>query len=266
MTRTTPALTFLNQHRRNEHQGLQHFVILGGQASGLPLNETTMPQHFKKFDYETHMIGKWHLGYQTKKYTPTYRGFDSFFGYWNGLIDYYDHTYLESYCPSFSQPFFGLDIHDNLAHVGDVQGKYATHLFTEKAEEIIMKHDTSKPLFMYFAYLAAHSGNLYQKSQAPADVVSQFKYIQNLDRRIHAEIPGADIEVWAINCQQRKEPPISRKIRSGTRKRLSPVSVEWGGLRRDSALRVNGLPACSKIIFSTLSNKSLLSRCNKSDG
>ncbi|GBL96296.1 hypothetical protein AVEN_205091-1, partial [Araneus ventricosus] len=40
------------------------------------------------------------------------------------------------------------------------------------------------------------------------------------------------------NCQQRKEPLFSRKIQSGARNRLSPASVEWGGLRRDTAHRV----------------------------
>ncbi|CAL1279729.1 unnamed protein product [Larinioides sclopetarius] len=184
----TPSRAALLTGKYPMRLGLQHNVILGGEPIGLPLNETTMPQHFKKFGYETHMIGKWHLGYQTKEYTPTYRGFDSFFGYWNGMIDYYDHTYLEKFCPSFTQPFYGLDLHDGLTPVRDAQGKYATHLFTEKAEEVIKKHDTSKPLFMYLAHLAAHSGNLYQESQAPGDVVSQFEYITNLNRRIHAGV------------------------------------------------------------------------------
>ncbi|GBO46656.1 hypothetical protein AVEN_120244-1 [Araneus ventricosus] len=39
-----------------------------------------------------------------------------------------------------------------------------------------------------------------------------------------------DTQVLAINCTQRKEQLFSRKIHSGARNRLSPVSVEWGGL------------------------------------
>ena len=27
---------------------------------------------------------RWHLGYCNEKFLPTNRGFDSFFGYWNG--------------------------------------------------------------------------------------------------------------------------------------------------------------------------------------
>ncbi|KAF8791977.1 Arylsulfatase B like protein [Argiope bruennichi] len=183
----TPSRASLLTGKYPMRLGLQHFVIRGGEASGLPLNETTMAQRLKKLGYATHMIGKWHLGYQTKEYTPTYRGFDTFFGYWNGLIDYYDHTYQE-FNASFGQPYFGLDLHDGMDTVKSEQGKYATHFFTEKAEEVIKKHDTSKPLFMYFAQLAAHAGNGYQRMQAPPDVVEHFKYVKDLNRRIHAGI------------------------------------------------------------------------------
>ncbi|GBO23594.1 hypothetical protein AVEN_73280-1 [Araneus ventricosus] len=48
-----------------------------------------------------------------------------------------------------------------------------------------------------------------------------------------------DTQVWEINCTERKEQLFSRKILSGARNRLSPVSIEWGGLRRIRAHRVN---------------------------
>ena len=34
-------------------------------------------------------FSRWHLGFCNWKYTPTYRGFDSFYGYYNGAEDYY---------------------------------------------------------------------------------------------------------------------------------------------------------------------------------
>ncbi|GBN33039.1 hypothetical protein AVEN_273781-1 [Araneus ventricosus] len=52
-----------------------------------------------------------------------------------------------------------------------------------------------------------------------------------------------DTQVWAINCQQRKEPLFSRKSHSNARNRLSLAFVELGGLRRDRAHRVKGLIA-----------------------
>lgn len=71
---------------------MQHLVILEPEPWGLPLNETLLPQRLKNNGYKTHAIGKWHLGFYKKDYTPTYRGFDSHFGYWQGMQDYYDHT------------------------------------------------------------------------------------------------------------------------------------------------------------------------------
>ena len=37
-------------------------------------------------------FSRWHLGFCNWKYTPTYRGFDSFYGYYNAAEDYYTHT------------------------------------------------------------------------------------------------------------------------------------------------------------------------------
>ncbi|GBM48405.1 Arylsulfatase J [Araneus ventricosus] len=132
---------------RDRHLGLQHHVIKTGEATGLPLNEVTLPQHLKKLGYETHMIGKWHLGYQTKEYTPTYRGFDSYLGYYSGFIGYYDHTILDdSFLP------------------------------------------TNLPLFLYLAHLAPHYGNHFKPQEAPPKVISKFKYIKDIPRRIYAEV------------------------------------------------------------------------------
>lgn len=53
-------------------------------AYGLPLNETTMAQKFKAAGYATHAVGKWHLGFYKWGMTPTFRGFDSFVGFYSG--------------------------------------------------------------------------------------------------------------------------------------------------------------------------------------
>ncbi|CAN7943622.1 unnamed protein product, partial [Ixodes hexagonus] len=71
--------------------GMQHWVIRSPEPWGLPLELKLMPEHLKDLGYSTHLVGKWHLGYFKKEYTPTYRGFDSFYGYYNGYIDYYSH-------------------------------------------------------------------------------------------------------------------------------------------------------------------------------
>ena len=38
---------------------------------------------------------QWHLGFFAKEYTPTFRGFESHFGFYNGKEDYWDHSFVE---------------------------------------------------------------------------------------------------------------------------------------------------------------------------
>ncbi|CAL1302037.1 unnamed protein product [Larinioides sclopetarius] len=132
------------------------------------------------------MVGKWHLGYMKKEYTPTHRGFDSHLGYFSGYIGYYDHTVLDTTNLANNPVYFGLDFRNGTEILKDQHGKYATHVFTETAEQIIRNHNTSKPLFLYLAHLATHAGNLFKPAEAPPEIISKFKYIKNFYRRIHA--------------------------------------------------------------------------------
>ena len=54
----------------------------------MPSNQTILANVLKKDGYATHIVGKWHLGMYKWEYTPTYRGFDSFYGYYNSTKDY----------------------------------------------------------------------------------------------------------------------------------------------------------------------------------
>ena len=52
-------------------------------------NETTVAQVMGKLGYSVHGIGKWHLGHCSWDHTPVKRGFDTFYGFYNGALDYY---------------------------------------------------------------------------------------------------------------------------------------------------------------------------------
>ena len=64
--------------------GSSAHVHQAADVTGIPVNVPLMPEYFKKAGYMTHAIGKWHLGFCHQNYTPTYRGFDSFYGFYNG--------------------------------------------------------------------------------------------------------------------------------------------------------------------------------------
>ena len=67
-----------------------------GEARGVPLEAKLLPQYLKDLGYENHMVGKWHLGYMTPDYLPHHRGFDSFFGYYNGYTEYFEYGLNQS--------------------------------------------------------------------------------------------------------------------------------------------------------------------------
>ena len=48
----------------------------------LPYDAPTIAELLKKAGYRTHMLGKWHLGYASWNMTPTARGFDTHYGYY----------------------------------------------------------------------------------------------------------------------------------------------------------------------------------------
>ncbi len=53
--------------------GLQHGVIHPPVPQGLPLNERTMANALKEAGYATHIVGKWHLGFYKREFTPLFR-------------------------------------------------------------------------------------------------------------------------------------------------------------------------------------------------
>ncbi|XP_076457349.1 arylsulfatase J-like [Babylonia areolata] len=134
--------------------GLQDSVIKGLENKSMPLNVRTFPQDLQDLGYSTHMVGKWHLGFCRPEMTPTYRGFDTFYGMYSGKADYYTHI----------SKWDGYDLQNNTGQGPtksfsadwSAKGTYSTKLFTDRAVDIIEKHDESKPLFLFLSYQAVH--------------------------------------------------------------------------------------------------------------
>ena len=64
--------------------------IAGNRDVGLPPNHPTLPSLLKKAGYGTTLLGKWHLG-ALPKYGPLQSGYDHFYGFRGGSVDYYTH-------------------------------------------------------------------------------------------------------------------------------------------------------------------------------
>ena len=109
---------------------------------GLAATGRSLPQLLKNSGYATALIGKWHLGYKPE-FSPNAHGFDQFYGFLSGYIDFYTHTRGD-----------GLpDLYENAIPVTD--SGYMTDLITARAVRFI-EQSATRPFFIEVAYNAAH--------------------------------------------------------------------------------------------------------------
>jgi arylsulfatase A-like enzyme len=108
----------------------------------LPARGHSLPRLLKNNGYATGLIGKWHLGYKPE-FSPNAHGFDYFFGFKSGYIDYYQHTNSDG----------DSDLFENATPV-HVDG-YMTDLITDRAVKFIDEH-AAAPFFLEVTYNAAH--------------------------------------------------------------------------------------------------------------
>ena len=59
-----------------------------GTPTGLSLNRLTIADSMRNLGYDTHLVGKWHVGDCNEAYLPTNRGFDTFYGIMGAMGDY----------------------------------------------------------------------------------------------------------------------------------------------------------------------------------
>jgi len=66
---------------------------LTGRDVGLPPDHPTLPSLLRKAGYGTTLVGKWHLG-ALPRFGPLQSGYDHFYGFRGGGVDYYTHAGL----------------------------------------------------------------------------------------------------------------------------------------------------------------------------
>lgn len=132
--------------QRSMHH-LTNVIMPGDSIRYLDRSETTIAQYLKKAEYNTAIIGKWHLGLETPASLPTDFGFDTFYGFTGGAVDYYYHAYAKQSLDWYVQN-----------KLKQEEG-YATDLFTEYAINYIdAVKGSSAPFFMYLPYNSPHYG------------------------------------------------------------------------------------------------------------
>ena len=70
--------------------GLEEPLASPARNIGLPPDHPTLPSVLRKAGYGTTLIGKWHLGW-LPDYGPLQSGYDHFYGFRGGALDYFTH-------------------------------------------------------------------------------------------------------------------------------------------------------------------------------
>ncbi len=139
----TPTRAALMSGRYQQRVGIEW--VLGGGADrdrGLPVTGTSLPALLQKSGYSTGLFGKWHLGF-TPAFGPNAHGFDEFFGFLGGGVDYWTHRGGDD------QP----DLFENTTPVETPA--YLTDEITRRTVNFIDSH-TARPFFVEVAYNAVH--------------------------------------------------------------------------------------------------------------
>ena len=162
------------------HNGI-NTVLVRDDTYGLSLNFTLLPEILLNNGYDTHMVGKWHLGYYKWEYTPTFRGFKSWLGYYTGAEDYYTHK--NGYYDMHDD--IGLNCGSNCSRIPtELYNVYSTTAFTNRAIDVIKNHtlyENDKPLFLYIAYQTGH-----YPDACPQEYIDMNKNISDIQRRLYA--------------------------------------------------------------------------------
>lgn len=150
----SPSRAALLTGRYPGNAGVRSILAGHRRATGLPPEVPTLATALKELGYQTAMFGKWHLGL-ADACRPHQHGFDEWFGFMAGCIDFYSHIFYWGMAgPKGIDPVHDLWENDQEIHE---DGRYFTELITERAVAYIRKAAASdQPFFIYVPYNAPH--------------------------------------------------------------------------------------------------------------
>ena len=125
--------------------------LAGNPNVGLPPEHPTLPSLLKKVGYSSTLIGKWHLG-QLPKFGPLKSGYDHFYGFRGGGVDYFTHKNRGR-----------SDLWDD--DVPIEQNGYLTELLGNRAVQVINNYAKSPQPFM----ISLHFNAPHWPWEAPGD-------------------------------------------------------------------------------------------------
>jgi arylsulfatase A-like enzyme len=163
-------------------------IRAGVPNNGPPLRATekTIAELVKPAGYATGLFGKWHLG-SGGDTSPNAHGFDRFFGFHSGCIDYFSHRYY------WGEPNT-VNYHDLWRDRTEIfeDGEYATELFAREASQFV-RDNRSRPFFAYVPFNAPH-----YPMHAPKKYLERFAGLEQERRTYAAMISALDDGVGLV--------------------------------------------------------------------
>ncbi|MDR3701833.1 MAG: sulfatase-like hydrolase/transferase [Candidatus Sulfopaludibacter sp.] len=163
-------------------------IRAGVPDNGPPLaaSELTIAQVLKTAGYATGLFGKWHLG-ATEETDPNAHGFDRFFGFHAGCIDYYSHRYYwgEPRVPNYH------DLWRDRTEIFE-DGQYSTEMFAREAVQFVRDHRAA-PFFAYVPFNAPH-----YPMHVPQKYMQRFPNLERERRTYAAMISALDDGVGQV--------------------------------------------------------------------
>lgn len=140
----TPTRAAFMTGRYQHRIGLEEVLApsRGNVERGLSPSVPSLPRLMKDAGYVTGLFGKWHLGTRPE-FRPNRNGFDEFFGFLGGAVDYYSHLGEDG----------KHDLYENDEPVA-LKG-YLTDEITARAVSFIERH-AKEPFFVDVAFNATH--------------------------------------------------------------------------------------------------------------
>lgn len=169
----SPTRASLLTGRYPAHAGVEGILGAPRNTTGLPPQET-LASALQAAGWTTALYGKWHLGVAPES-SPLRHGFDEYFGFRAGCVDYYSHImYWGNHNP----------LHDLWEGDEEVwlNGEYLTHAITRRAVDFV--ENAKAPFFCFVSYNAPH-----YPMHAPAEAMERYAHLP-WDRQVMAAMIG----------------------------------------------------------------------------
>ncbi len=180
----SPSRASLLTGRYPGNAGVRSILAGHRTAAGLPPDVPTLAEALEPLGYRTAMVGKWHLGLAPGS-RPHDHGFDDWFGFLAGCVDYYSHIFYWG----MNRGGPGNDPTHDLWENGEEvyhNGEYLTDLIAKRAVDCIRNMaSTQTPFLLFVPFNAPH-----YPMHAPPEYVDRFPDLAP-DRRIMAAMLSA---------------------------------------------------------------------------